>query len=48
MQKIHKQKKLFIGNIKITEVLSTLLKKANQIIIMNFSEPNNITNTWTG
>ena len=27
MQKIHKQNKLFIGNIRITEMLSTLLKK---------------------
>ena len=48
MQKIHKQKKLFTGNIKITEMSSALLKKANQIITMNFSEPNNIINTWTG
>ena len=36
MQKIHKQKKLSIGNIKITEIC---YQKANQIITINISEP---------
>ena len=40
MQKIHKQKKLFIGNIKITEICYLhFLEKANQIITINISEP---------
>ena len=41
MQKIHKQNKLFIGNIKITEMLSTLLKKIQIKLLytINTSEP---------
>ena len=40
MQKIHKQEKLSIGNIKITEICyQHFLKKANQIIAINISEP---------
>ena len=40
MQKIHKQNKLFIGNITITETCYLhFLKKANQINAINISEP---------
>ena len=40
MQKIHKQEKLSIGNIKITEICHRhFLKKANQILAINISEP---------
>ena len=35
MQKIYKQKKLFIGNIKITEIC---YRKAKQIIAINISK----------
>ena len=41
MQKIHKQNKLSIGNIRITEMLSTLLKKIQIKLLytINISEP---------
>ena len=39
MQKIHKQNKLFTGNIKITAICYQLFKKANQSITINISEP---------
>ena len=40
MQKIHKQNKLFVGNIKITEICYLhIKKKAYQIITINISEP---------
>ena len=40
MQKIHKQKRLFISNIKIKEIFYLhFLKKANQIITINISDP---------
>ena len=40
MEKIHKQKKLFISNIKITEISYLyFFKKGNQIIAINVSEP---------
>ena len=40
MQKIHKQKNLFLGNIKITEICYLhFKKKVNQIITINISEP---------
>ena len=51
MQKIHKQKKLFMGNIKITEICYRhFLKKSksnyyNQYFRANM---NNIKNTWKG
>ena len=43
MQKIHKQKKLFISNVKVTEICyQHFLKKANQYFRANM---NNIKNT---
>ena len=40
MQKIHKQKKLFIGKKKLQKyVIYTTQKKAKHIITMNMSKP---------
>ena len=49
MQKIHTKKKLFIGNIKITEMCYQHFKKAKQSISQYFkANTNKIKNTWKG
>ena len=41
MEKIHKQKEHFIGNIKIAKICYLhFKKKENQIMTINISEPN--------
>ena len=50
MQKIHTKKKLFIGNIKITEMCyQHFFKKAKQSLSQYFkANTNKIKNTWKG